>query len=197
MEKTKLFLYGQSIGGAVSIDLAARNPNRVDGLIVENTFLSLPKLVPRIMPYLSPFMFLLTQHWPSEASIQTLPPTMPVLFLSGSKDELVPPDHMVDLHKLCSSNAKEWHELPDGDHNSTCMHRGYFERVHQFIQKHAASAVKSEKIAASDSDETPKSPSVRTESSFEILDKEEVESKGAGSTADVGQIAKSKLEEKL
>jgi len=36
-----VILYGQSIGGAVAIDLAARNPNVISGLIVENTFLSI------------------------------------------------------------------------------------------------------------------------------------------------------------
>lgn len=36
----KIILYGQSIGGAVALDLAARNPQTVAGLILENTFLS-------------------------------------------------------------------------------------------------------------------------------------------------------------
>lgn len=40
-EKTKVVLYGQSIGGAVAVDLAANNPDRVDGIILENTFLSM------------------------------------------------------------------------------------------------------------------------------------------------------------
>lgn len=33
--------FGQSIGGAVTIDLASRNPEAVSGVIVENTFLSI------------------------------------------------------------------------------------------------------------------------------------------------------------
>lgn len=41
LEKTKVVLYGQSIGGAVAADLAARNPDRIAGLIIENTFLNL------------------------------------------------------------------------------------------------------------------------------------------------------------
>ncbi|KAF9436609.1 bem46 protein, variant, partial [Entomortierella beljakovae] len=44
--KTKLVAYGQSIGGAVSIDIVAKNESKFSGLIVENTFLSLPKVIP-------------------------------------------------------------------------------------------------------------------------------------------------------
>lgn len=41
LENTKVILYGQSIGGAVSVDLAATNPDRIAGVILENTFLNL------------------------------------------------------------------------------------------------------------------------------------------------------------
>lgn len=37
----KIIVYGQSIGGAVALDLAARNPQIVAALILENTFLSM------------------------------------------------------------------------------------------------------------------------------------------------------------
>lgn len=37
----KIFIFGQSIGGAVAIHLTATNQGKVDGLIIENTFLSL------------------------------------------------------------------------------------------------------------------------------------------------------------
>lgn len=40
LKYTRLIAYGQSIGGAVAIDLVARNEEAFAGLIVENTFLS-------------------------------------------------------------------------------------------------------------------------------------------------------------
>lgn len=88
LSKTPIVLYGQSIGGAVAIDLAARNPDKgIVGLIIENTFLSLvsscileapdslknaaqPRLVPELMPFLKPFLFVLTQTWPSEDQVR-------------------------------------------------------------------------------------------------------------------------------
>lgn len=86
-------LYGQSIGGAIAVDLASRNQDRVStivvyiyslssthddfrlqisGLIVENTFMSIPRLVPHIMPYFTMFCPLLREVWNSEKAIATL-----------------------------------------------------------------------------------------------------------------------------
>ena len=46
---TKIVVYGQSLGGAVAINLVAENQDRGDiaGLILENTFLSIRKLIPK------------------------------------------------------------------------------------------------------------------------------------------------------
>ena len=46
---TKIVVYGQSLGGAVSIKLVAQNQKAGDiaGLILENTFTSIRKLIPR------------------------------------------------------------------------------------------------------------------------------------------------------
>lgn len=49
LKKTRIVLYGQSLGGAVSIGLAARNQANggIAGIILENTFLSIQKMIPR------------------------------------------------------------------------------------------------------------------------------------------------------
>lgn len=45
---TRIVIHGQSLGGAVAINLVAGNQDRGDiaGLILENTFLSIRKLIP-------------------------------------------------------------------------------------------------------------------------------------------------------
>lgn len=43
LKDTPLIAYGQSIGGAVAIDLVSRNEDSFSGLMIENTFLSLVK----------------------------------------------------------------------------------------------------------------------------------------------------------
>jgi hypothetical protein len=47
----KIIVYGQSLGGAVGIQLVARNQEAGDiaGLILENTFTSMRKLIPRFI----------------------------------------------------------------------------------------------------------------------------------------------------
>jgi abhydrolase domain-containing protein 13 len=48
---TKIVIYGQSLGGALSIQLVAKNEKRgiVGGLVLENTFTSMRKLIPRLV----------------------------------------------------------------------------------------------------------------------------------------------------
>ena len=52
---SKIVVYGQSLGGAVSIQLVARNQQDGDvvGLILENTFTSIRKLIPRCSKFVS------------------------------------------------------------------------------------------------------------------------------------------------
>jgi abhydrolase domain-containing protein 13 len=48
-----IVIFGQSLGGAVSIQLVAKNQNdsRLVGLVLENTFLSMRKLIPSYVSY--------------------------------------------------------------------------------------------------------------------------------------------------
>ncbi|KAJ3141889.1 hypothetical protein HK101_003369 [Irineochytrium annulatum] len=95
--KTKIILYGQSLGGAVAIDLARRNPTKIHALIAENTFLSIRKLIPSVMPIATYFTYLCHQVWDSESAMRAIPSTVPILLLSGKKDELIPREHMLAL----------------------------------------------------------------------------------------------------
>jgi hypothetical protein len=49
-----IVIFGQSLGGAVSIQLVAKNQNdsKLVGLVLENTFLSMRKLIPSYVPNL-------------------------------------------------------------------------------------------------------------------------------------------------
>jgi fermentation-respiration switch protein FrsA (DUF1100 family) len=50
LESSPLFLYGQSLGGAVAVALASDqiNKGRITGVILENTFANLVSLAPRV-----------------------------------------------------------------------------------------------------------------------------------------------------
>ncbi|KAI9094585.1 Alpha/Beta hydrolase protein [Phlyctochytrium arcticum] len=148
LAKSKIVVYGQSLGGAVAIDLAARNQNSVTAVMVENTFLSLPKLIPHVLPYIRHFTFLCSDKWNTEQTIKTIK-ELPILLLSGGKDELIPAPQMA---RLCiaartargvpppSSETSlptteknvQFIVFPSGTHNETCMQKGYFQHVFAF-----------------------------------------------------------------
>ncbi|ODV61966.1 alpha/beta hydrolase [Ascoidea rubescens DSM 1968] len=146
-KKSKIILYGRSIGGAVAIYMASlasitlsRNLLQIENgpqetkSVLENTFLNIRKVIPYIFPILSYLSFLCHQVWPSERYITLIDPNIPTLFLSGQKDEIVPPDHMFQLYKLSNSKTKEIHLFKDGYHNDTVNQRFYWKYVHNFIE---------------------------------------------------------------
>lgn len=148
LKDTFVIAYGQSIGGAVAIDLASRNPTSIGALILENTFLSIPELIPHVLPPIRPFTFLCREYWPSGVSIKKIGRQIPILFLSGRKDELVPPLHMDTLYARCQSTLKVWKQLEDGTHNDTCVKPGYFEAIGLFLATYIIQHTKGGRVAA-------------------------------------------------
>ncbi|SPO00891.1 related to S.pombe Bem46 protein [Cephalotrichum gorgonifer] len=130
----KLVIYGQSLGGAVAIRLVAKNQDadNIIGLILENTFLSMRKLIPAVIPMAKYVTLLCHQVWPSETLMPQIT-KVPILFLSGLQDELIPPSHMRQLYDLSKAPSKTWKALPGGDHNSSVLEEGYFEAVAEFV----------------------------------------------------------------
>ncbi|KAH8815459.1 BEM46 family protein-like protein [Xylogone sp. PMI_703] len=136
-EETKddgILVYGQSLGGAVSIKLVGKRQSegRCVGLILENTFLSMRKLIPSVLPPARYLAMLCHQVWASDAVIPTIT-EVPILFLSGLLDEIVPPDHMRRLFELATTPTKIWKTFPAGDHNSSVLEVGYFEAIQEFV----------------------------------------------------------------
>ncbi|KAK7689509.1 hypothetical protein QCA50_007301 [Cerrena zonata] len=115
LSKGPTVLYGQSLGGAVSIDLASRNPDSISALVLENTFLSLPRLVPSAIPALGPLSFLCHQKWDSASKIHLIPHTTPILMLSGTRDEVVPREHMQGLWELVQKRDEKKEESVKND----------------------------------------------------------------------------------
>ncbi|KAL9937318.1 hypothetical protein V8E36_003727 [Tilletia maclaganii] len=134
LRSTHLVVYGQSLGGAVAVDVASRPSNKIAAVILENTFLSIPELIPHVLPPLRPFAFLCREIWATGTLIRLL--RMPVLFLSGRQDQLVPPSHMDALYERCPSKNKVFKPFDDGSHNDTCVKPGYFEEISNFLLRY-------------------------------------------------------------
>ncbi|CAG8647933.1 12001_t:CDS:2 [Cetraspora pellucida] len=132
LKDTRLIVYGRSLGGAVAIDLVSKNEDKIDALIVENTFLSIPKL---LLTYFYPIRYLTafcTQIWPSELSICEIK-KIPILFLSSCCDKIVPQEHMKTLYELVATKDKKWVEFPNGKHIDTSHQPGFFEAIEEFL----------------------------------------------------------------
>ncbi|PJF19942.1 hypothetical protein PSACC_00244 [Paramicrosporidium saccamoebae] len=141
VDKKRIIVYGQSIGGAVAIDLTARNQSKVAALMVENTFRSLPELIPHVMPVLGWAKVLCHQKWESAIRMKemTEAPLPKMLFLSGSRDELIPPAHMKSLFNTITASEDglkkaRFEVFEKGTHNDTCLQPGYFEAIAAFIK---------------------------------------------------------------
>lgn len=149
-ERENIVVYGQSIGGAVAIHAAASNPTKVRYLMVENTFLSIHRLIPKVAPFLRPFIGLCHQRWNSADDITRV--TQTILFLVGERDELIPPAQMKTLHRLATrSRDRKLVSFPKGTHNDTCVQNGYFDAIRDFLMKKTVvSRVKVEEITDED-----------------------------------------------
>ncbi|KAJ7772978.1 Alpha/Beta hydrolase protein [Mycena maculata] len=141
-------LYGTSLGGAVAIDLASRNPSMVSALMIENTFTSIADVV-HGLPLLGPFSFLCTQKWESAAKVPLIPRTTPILMLSGTRDEVVPKAHMEALWAVAQRRGRgdnpnseseldgtthdRFESFANGLHCDTITCPGYWDKIGEFL----------------------------------------------------------------
>ncbi|RLN48600.1 hypothetical protein BBJ29_008196 [Phytophthora kernoviae] len=136
IDTSKLVVFGRSLGGAVSVHLAAKEPSRVAAVILENTFLSISSMVDALMPFLSYAKpLVLRMDWNNEKAIPAL--KQPILLIAGMQDELVPHAHMQRLRNLAMSSQRVvWYPVPGGTHNDSWLRGGdkYFTELRQFLE---------------------------------------------------------------
>ena len=140
IDSSKLFLFGRSLGGAVAFHLAQyaeKTGLPLAGVIVENTFLSISSMVDALLPYVAPFKpLVLRMDWNSERIVPKL--QLPVLYLAGGRDELVPHSHMMTLYRTTNrSRLVRMHVVDDGTHNETWLQGGqeYWDAIAQFMSQ--------------------------------------------------------------
>ncbi|KAA8495999.1 Protein bem46 [Porphyridium purpureum] len=133
LDLNNLWVYGESLGGAVAVDFAHEFQQQLRGLILENTFTSLLDMINRVHPVLTPVRALSRNRWRSDLRMPSI--RLPVLFLSGLRDAFIPPVMMKNLYELSSNSVKrKFVEFPGGTHNRTWMAKNFFEEVNSFVQ---------------------------------------------------------------
>ncbi|XP_054277023.1 protein ABHD13 [Macrosteles quadrilineatus] len=129
-------VFGRSLGGAVAIDLVARPEYsaRIWCVVLENTFTSIPDMAytlihSKFIKHLPLWIF--KNKFMSKRKVPHV--QIPVLFISGQADTLVPPAMMRELHKLCPSPHKQLVSVEAGTHNDTWACPGYYASIATFL----------------------------------------------------------------
>ncbi len=93
-----IYIYGESLGGAVAIDLAVKHPE-AGGVIVQSSFTSMIAVAKKQANWLSllPLQSIVTEKFDSLSKVSKL--KIPVLFLHGKADKIVPYSMSQQLYK--------------------------------------------------------------------------------------------------
>ncbi|CAF1213376.1 unnamed protein product [Rotaria sp. Silwood1] len=141
LNQEKIFFFGRSLGGAVALHLASHLAETNTTLplyciILENTFTSIPDMAKKL------FQFFLLDYIPTWcyknvfASIKKIRHIkVPILFLSGAQDELVPSQMMQKLHEESTSLKKQFIIFSDGQHNTTWLSHNYTDQIYRFLHE--------------------------------------------------------------
>lgn len=137
IDHKKIIVFGQSIGGAVVIDLALKFNDKLFAVIVENTFTTLPEIGRELFSSFPGINFLPDFFFKNQyRSIEKLKfITMPGLFISGQADTMIPPRMMKQLFDKSNCSIKRLLKLSDGNHNNTWLCPGYYQFINKFIQE--------------------------------------------------------------
>ncbi len=129
----QIFLYGESLGGAVAIDLAVKHPDTA-GLIVQSSFTSMAAVVKKTGYFrLFPVDWLLTQKFDSLSKVRSL--RVPVLFIHGKADTRVPWDMSQELF-AAAPEPKELFLIPDAGHSRIYQaNKSYLKAIQQFVEQ--------------------------------------------------------------
>jgi len=122
----RLIMMGESLGGAVAVDLAAERGAR--GLILESTFTNLRAVAAYHFPWL-PVRYLMRTSLDSLSKIKDY--HGPLLQSHGDRDTIVPYQFGRRLFEA-ANEPKQFTTFPDGDHNDLRAD-DYYAKVGQFV----------------------------------------------------------------
>ncbi|KAF6004878.1 bem46 protein, variant [Cyanidiococcus yangmingshanensis] len=133
IDQNQWWVFGESLGGAVALDFVYRFPDKIRGLVLENTFTALIDMIDLVHPYLRSFKWLITQNrWLSREKIKQL--KIPVLLLSGQRDGFIPPRMMQELYdRAGQSRLRRLIRFTEGTHNKTWILPGYTDAIRKFV----------------------------------------------------------------
>lgn len=131
-EPERIILFGKSLGGGVATCVAAEA--RVLGVVLESTFRSIPSVVNRLIPFLSPGALLKSERYDSLSRMTAI--ESPVLVVHGTGDGLIPADEGEALYRA-ANEPKSLYLVEGAGHNDVSMvaGRAYGQRLRAWLDE--------------------------------------------------------------
>jgi len=108
IDKERIIVYGQGIGGSLAIHLATQESTKklFQAMVIENTFTSVHDMAAALIPsWLSVLTGLLKCQFDSLAALRQSKLDIPTLFIATSHDEVVPCEQMKQLYRTAKRRA--------------------------------------------------------------------------------------------
>lgn len=124
-----VILHGHSLGGAVAVETALRHP--AAGLVVQSSFTDVKEMARSLFPAVP-------LHWMARNQFRSIDKVgrlrLPKLFIHGTEDTKVPPEHTRALF-AAASEPKELFWVEGAEHNDVHRRGGlaYLERLERFV----------------------------------------------------------------
>ena len=129
IDTSKIIFYGESLGGAMAIELATKT--KPAGVIINSTFTSVPDMSKEIYPWL-PIQKLIKYRYDSLSKIKAV--QCPILIMHSKQDDIVPYHHGRKLFDA-ANQPKEFLDLKGVHWESVTVNSDYLrEPLMKFIQ---------------------------------------------------------------
>ncbi|MCI0378232.1 MAG: alpha/beta hydrolase [Gemmataceae bacterium] len=125
----RILIFGQSLGGAVAVDLAARQPHRA--LVLVRTFTSAPDVALDQLPVL-PYSLLMNNRFDSLEKIKMC--SRPVFLAAADQDRLISLRHSQRLRDACLAPS-DFFLLKNMGHNDP-LPPEFYSALRRFVDKH-------------------------------------------------------------
>jgi uncharacterized protein len=142
----QIVVYGESLGGAVALDLVAKHPE-VGGAIIQSSFTKMAEVIKlKELLWLLPIDLILTERFDSLSKVRSLntsnnaakakSPQIPILFIHGTADDVVPVNMSQQLYDA-APEPKQLLLIPDAGHYRIYQPgaNSYLRAIQKFIEQ--------------------------------------------------------------